>query len=150
MKKFLVVYFIVVFIISSFVVVNVRGDVLIDSRMGHQKDNGYRSERLAVDVVPGMVVRPEVRCSNDRGSSNRHNQGLRLQRKDSIGPDAWNRPFVDPWNRKFVHPWSTPIYGHKDRAFRNNRHESPRHCGDRYTGFRNHNRNSGLKGGLHR
>ena len=74
MKKFLVVYFIVVFIISSFVVVNVRGDVLVDSRMGHQKDSGYRSERLAVDVVPGMVVRPEARCSNDGGRSNRHNQ----------------------------------------------------------------------------
>jgi len=148
MKKFLVVYFIVVFIISSFVVVNVRGDVLIDSRMGHQKDNGYRSERLAVDVVPGMVVRPESRCSNDGGRSNRHNQNMWLQRKDDIAPNAWTRPFVDPWGRKFLHPYDTPIYGSKDRAFRHNRHD--RHKPHRDTCLQNNDRHRGLKGGLQR
>lgn len=120
--------------------------VLVDSRMGHQKDSKYRSERYAVDVVPGIVVRPEVRHSN-RGGSNHRNQQWGLERKDNIFPSAWERPFVDPWGRKFTSPGGLPLYG-PDRC------ERPRHRGERHHNRHptiTHNRGYGkLKGGLHR
>lgn len=121
--------------------------VLVDSRMGHQKDSGYKSERFAVDVVPGIVIRPEVRHTNrDRGSNNRNRQ-WGLERKDDIFPSAWKHPYVDPWGRKFTSPGGLPLYGPE-------RCERPRHRGDRYHNRRPHtrhdNRYNGLRGGLHR
>lgn len=126
--------------------------VLVDSRMGHQKDSGYKSERFAVDVVPGMVIRPERRCSNDGGRSNNHRRDgyTGLQRKDRIGPDAWERPFVDPWGRKSINPshWDKPVYESEKRHRRYGTCERPNH----HRGF---NRGitggfRGLRGGIHR
>jgi hypothetical protein len=116
--------FIMVFVMSIMFFSISFADVLVDNRMGHQKDSGYKSERYASDIFPNMVVRPEV--NKDRKSNNR-NQQWSLERKDDIFPNAWNRPFVDPWGRKFTSPGGLPIYGH-----RLNRYEKPRHRNNKY------------------